>query len=320
MNTDDLPRDALDLVHDDLFAVSAALRAQLAARAPGQAVWFTAPDPDRAGLYEGEPTPAGRHRSLAGWVMLAEELGAVLLTPRPAGPGRVLLGLRRLDRHASWQTGGAASGDPEKYGAASAFARIRKFEEPPFLHAFTRAIDFVDPAPGARILALGCNRGDELDALRRLRPDHRLDCVGVDHAASAIEQARRLHPGMRFIAADLNRLDAPPLAAVGRFDLILALNVLHSPSVDGKAILQRLVAAHLTPAGAVIVGLPNVRYVDHTLSHGARVKGFSHPELSVLVRDAAYYRRYLARHRFRVMITGRHTLLVCGRPLPSRLG
>lgn len=308
------------MADDDLFSISRRLEAALAACAPGEAIWFTAPDPDRPGLYEGEPTADGRHRSLAGWVMLAEELGATLLTPRAAEPGRVRLGLRKLDRDASWQTRAAPSGDPEKYGADSDFARIRKFEEPPFLFAFARALDFVDPAPDARVLALGCNRGDELDALCRLRPEYDFECHGVDHAASAIEQARALHPQMHFMAADLQRLDTPPLADMGRFDLILALNVLHSPSLDGKAILQRLVAEHLTPAGAVIVGLPNVRYVDHTLHHGARVKGFSHPELSVLVRDAAYYRRYLARHKFRVMITGRHTVLICARPLPSRRG
>ncbi len=310
----------LHVADDDLFALARRLQDALRARAPGETLWFTAPDPDRRGLYEGEPTPDGRHRSLAGWVMLAEELGATLLTPQPAGPGRVRLGLRRLDRDASWQTRAAPSGDPEKYGADSDFARIRKFEEPPFLFAFARALDFVDPADGARVLALGCNRGDELDALCRLRSDRTFECHGIDHAASAIERARTLHPTMTFLTADLQRLDAPPLAEMGRFDLILALNVLHSPSLDGKAILQRLVAEHLTPAGAVIVGLPNVRYVDHTLHHGARVKGFSHPELSVLVRDAAYYRRYLARHKFRVMITGRHTLLICARPLPGRRG
>lgn len=306
-------------VDDDLFFVRATLERALAGRAAGETLWFEAPDPDRAGLYEGEPTPFGRHRSLAGWVMLAEELGACLLSPRPAGEGRVLLGLRRLDRGASWQTRAAPSGDPEKYGVDSGFARVRKFEEPPFLFAFARALDFVDPPTGARVLALGCNRGDELAALTRLRPDHRFDLHGVDHAASAVAQARREHPQMRFYTADLARFEEPPLADLGRFDLVLALNVLHSPSLDGKAILQRVVAEHLTPAGSVIVGLPNVRYVDHTLNHGARVKGFTHPELSVLVRDAAYYRRYLARHRFRVMITGRHTVLVCARPLPARI-
>ncbi len=300
----------------DLFAVLAALEPRVEALAPGQILRFEAPDPDRAfDRYDGELLDGRRHRSLAGWTALAEQLGAVLLRPRDADDGFVALGLRALDRGASWQTRAAPSGDPEKYGVGSGFARVRKFEEPAFLCGFRDAVRFIDPGPGARVLAVGCNRGDELDALARLRPDAGLALHGLDHSPSAIAEARARHPGMAFAVGDLNA----PGDLGGRYDLLLALNVLHSPSLDGKAVLRRLVAEHLTPAGAVIVGLPNVRYVDHTLRFGARVKGFSHPELSVLVRDAAYYRRYLARHRFRVMITGQHTVFVCARPLPARV-
>lgn len=317
-----MPPD-LHFTDEPLSAIGAALAEALTRVEPGDVVRFTAPDPDRAGLYDGEPVDGGRHRGLAGWVQLAEQLGAALLVPRPAGGGRVIFGLRRLDPDASWQLGAAPSGDPEKYGARSGFARVHKFEEAPFLYGFVRALAFVDPAPGARVLALGCNRGDELEALERLRPDHAFDCLGIDHAASAIDEARRRHPHMRFEVGDVSRLaqpdpERPPPATLGRFDLVLALNVLHSPSLDGKAILRRLVAAHLTPAGSLIVGLPNVRYVDHGLRYGARVKGFGHPELSVMIRDAAFYRRYLASHRFRVMITGQHTVFVSARPLPAR--
>lgn len=306
-----------DVTHEDLLDVGARIAEALATVPPGGSIWFTAPDPDRPGVYDGEPVDGGRHRSLAGWVHLAEHLGAALRTPRSVGGGRVVIGMRRLDPEASWQRRSAPSGDPEKYGAESGFSRVHKFEEAPFLYGFARAVAFVDPPPGARVLAVGCNRGDELAVLERLRPG--LACHGVDHAASAIDDARRAHPHMGFTVGDLALLDAPPLSTLGRFDLVMALNVLHSPSLDGKAILQRLVSEHLTPDGAVIVGLPNVRYVDHGLRYGAQVKGFSHPELSVMIRDAAYYRRYLARHRFRVMITGQHTVFVSARALPARV-
>lgn len=309
----------LRFTDDDLFAVLAALEPRLAALAPGEVLRFLAPDPDRSfAHYDGELIDGRRHRSLAGWVALAEQLGARLLCPRPAEDGCVRLALRKLDRDASWQTSSALSGDPEKYGVDSGFARVRKFEEPAFVCSFRDALRFVDPAPGARVLAVGCNRGDELDAMVRLMPSHGFVCHGIDHSVSAIDEARRCHPEMAFDAIDLN--DADAMGQLGRFDLVLALNVLHSPSLDGKAVLRRLVAEHLTPAGAVMIGLPNVRYVDHGLCYGARVKGFSEPELSVLVRDAAYYRRYLAQHRFRVMITGQHTVFVAARPLPGRAG
>lgn len=308
----------LRFTDEPLYTVVEALEARLAAARPGEVVRFEAPDPDAAAEhFAGEPGPGGRRRSLATWAALAAELGAVPCMPERLPDGFARLGLRKLDPARSWQRSGA-SGDPEKYGADSRFARVRKFEEPAFALPFRDALRFVDPPAGARILALGCNRGDELAAVARLLPDRAatLRLVGVDHCPSALAEARRRLPDAEFIEGDLRRLDA---LALGRFDLVLALNTLHSPSLDGKALFRALVSAHLRPTGAVIVGLPDVRYVDGEPLPGAAVRGFAHPELSVVLRDAAFYKRYLATHRFRVMVTGLHTVLVCGRPLPERV-
>jgi hypothetical protein len=295
-----------------LHEVMADLEARLAG---GETVEFEVPDPDRsAGHFTGEFVDGVRHRSLAVWVRLAEQLGCAMTTPRPLEDGFVRLGLRPLDDEASWHRTAGASGAPEKYGAQSVFARIDKFEQPDFLVAFRRAVAFVDPPASARVLAVGCNQGDELAMVRRVRPEAQL--VGLDHSASAIERGRTRVPDADLRVVDLNDFDALTL---GRFDLVLAINVLHSPGLDGQALCRRVVTRHLTPSGGLVIGLPNSRYVGTGLRYGASVKNHAHAELSVLVRDAAFYKRYLARHLFRVTLTGQHTLLVTAKALPDRV-
>ncbi len=298
--------------HQPLYEVMADLEARLAG---GEPVEFEAPDPDRsAGHFAGESVDGARHRSLAVWVRVAEQLGCALTTPRPLADGFIRLGLRPLDDDASWHRTAGASGAPEKYGAQSVFARIDKFEQPDFLVAFRQAVAFVDPPATARVLAVGCNQGDELAMVLHARPQARL--VGLDHSASAIERGRIQLPEADLREVDLNDFDALDL---GRFDLVVAINVLHSPGLDGQALCRRLVTRHLTPSGGLVIGLPNSRYIGTALRYGAAVKNRSHAELSVLVRDAASYKRYLARHLFQVTLTGQHTLLVTGRALPERI-
>ena len=87
---------------------------------------------------------------------------------------------------------------------------------------------------------------------------------------------------------------------------------MQSPAVDDRALLRRIVQDHLTPAGAVILGLPNCRYLDGELVHGARMKNFRQPELGLVVKDVAFYRKYLQQHGRQVFVTGHHTLFVTG--------
>ena len=100
------------------------------------------------------------------------------------------------------------------------------------------------------------------------------------------------------------------LSGLGTFDLVIAIAVLQSRDLDDRALVQGLVTSHLAPRGAVLLGLPNHRFLDGEVRPGARPKNYRQPELGLLVRDLAYYRRYLQQKRRRVFITGRHTLLV----------
>lgn len=265
-------------------------------------------DPDRGrGHYAGELVEDHVHRPYRVWVELASRLGLRVLTPRPAPP-HVVLRFERLDVREKLL---APSGDrTERYGADSPFARISKHEEPGFVLDLADALARTRLPAGARVLDLGVNTGDELALLQQLGlGDARF--VGIDHSASAIAVARARFPDAELHVADLAGLGALRL---GRFDLVISIGTLQSPGVDDRDLVRRIVQDHLAPTGSVILGLPNCRYVDGELEHGTRIKNLREPELGLLVRDAAYYRRYLNQHGKQVFVTGQHYLLVTGVP------
>lgn len=309
-------------VHDQsLLQILAHVQGCLAAGA--DLVRLLVLDPDHArGRHAGERiTIAGVesiHRPLRVWVDLAERLGLRLLTPRPATPPYLELRLERLDPAADWHT--APVPDPrEKYGADSSFARISKLEDPDFVLDLADAIERVGLGPAARVLELGVNRGDALALLGQLVPDlaTRGELVGLDHSRSALALARARFPAAnaRFITADLADLDALTALDLGRFDLVLAIDTLQSSGLDDRALLRHVVQRWLGPRGAVILGVANCRYLDGEVVHGARMKNFRQPELGMVIKDLAFYRKYLQQHARKVHITGRHELLVTAVPL-----
>jgi hypothetical protein len=96
---------------------------------------------------------------------------------------------------------------------------------------------------------------------------------------------------------------------------VLSMGTLQSPGVDDRALLRHVVQERLSSTGSVILGVPNCRYLDGETIYGARTKNFRQPELSLVIDDIAFYRRYLQQHRRKVYVTGKHTLLVTATPL-----
>jgi SAM-dependent methyltransferase len=244
------------------------------------------------------------HRPLRAWLDLAERLGLRLRTPRATPEGLIQLRFERLDTTKAWRDGDDVR---ERYGAASDYARIAKLEDPGFVIDLGEAVMRARLGAAPRVLDLGVNTGDELAVIARHAPD--LQVVGVDHSGSALAVARGRFPAHRFVEADLGALAALDL---GVFDLVISLNTLQSPGVDDREVLRRVVQHHLAPGGAVILGLPNVRYIDGEPSYGARMKNFRQPELGLLIKDVAFYRKYLQQHGRQVFVTGKHTVLVTG--------
>lgn len=266
-------------------------------------------DPDLArGRYAGEVIEHGglayRHRPFRTWVDLAERAGLRLLTPRHLEPPWIELRFERLDAAARLRP--AHDDATEKYGAGSEFARISKLEDPNLVLDLRDALARVGPC--ARVLDLGVNTGDELTLVIAD------EIVGVDHSASALEVARRRFPAARFVEGDLNAL---PALGLGRFDLVISLGTLQSPGIDDREVLRRIVQDHLAPGGAVILGLPNARYVDGELEHGTRMVNYAQPELGALIKDVAFYRKYLQQHGRRVFVTGKYELLITAITAPA---
>lgn len=238
------------------------------------------------------------------WVDFAELLGCRAHTPQRLGPGRLRLRFSSLGPEADWHGG---PGDDERYDAGAAFATVRKLEHPGFLLPLLAGLERVRPPDGARVLVLGCHRGDEIAALGWLEPPPRdLRITGVDRSASALAQARSRFPEARFLQADV--ADLPD--DLGRYALVVAIDVLQSPRIDGKAVLRRLVQAHLEPVAALLLGLPNSRFHGDEVVWGARTRNYRDRDLSLLVRDLAAYRRYLQQHGFVTHVGGRYDLLL----------
>lgn len=278
------------------------------------------PDPDDGeGLWPGEPRPDGApRRDWRAWLDLAEAVGARMRTPRPVGgpgPRRLRLPYVRLSGEAELHADG---GRPDgRYGPREAFARIRKTEHPGFLLPLLDAVAFAAPTSPRRVLVVGCHRGDEIDALTRLRPPVPPACVtGLDREPGALEEARRRFPAARFVQADLRDPAAlTDLASdtADRFDLIVAIDVLQSPDLEGAAVLRTLVRRLAAPTGGLVIGLPCSRFRGGEVVWGARTRNFAEVDLSLVVRDLAGHRRYLHQQGYRSRIGGRYDLLLTAR-------
>lgn len=313
--------DAPVLAGEPLTAIIAYVRARLAAGDAVVSLWVL--DPDRGqGLYAGERVVVeGRervHRPWRVWVDLAERMGLRLGTPRAGDEGLVRIELRPLDERGTWEPREDVVAS-EKYGSGSGYQRISKREEPGLVLDLADALGRVGLGVGARVLDLGVNDGDEIGLMEALWPELGRSgvFVGVDHSASAIAVARERFAGERYRFVEAELAGLPGLELGGKFDLVVCLNTLQSPGVDDRAVLRHVVQERLSSTGSVILGIPNCRYLDGEVIHGARVKNLREAELSLVIDGVAFYRRYLHQHRRRVYVTGRDTVLVTAVPWGS---
>lgn len=298
----------LTFTDEPLAGVTEMLRMRLEPLATDEPLTFYALNPDLAtGLFTGElfahQGKRYRHRPLRVWLELAERLGCRLHTPEPEG---VLVRFTvSKPAGASWHQDKAGR---ETYGEASEFSRVQKLKEPTFLLDYTEALKRVSLPSESRVLSLGVGRGDELIPFETLFDGYDLSFTGIDYSASALDAARQRFTGdtYRFIQADLNELRGLELR---RFDLIISIATFQSPGVNGHTLIREVVQ-YLTERGSLILTLPNCRYRDGEIIYGAKMKNFSQPDLSLVVKDLAFYRKYLQQHRFRVFITGKYYLFL----------
>lgn len=306
----------LEVLQQSLAYVYAALRSRSLTASAGTVLNVIAFNPDLAdGSWPGalihHDGCTFRHHPYRTWLDLAELLDLRMLTPMTLEEPLVLLRFQVLDRHNTPHN--FRRDDPrEKYGVQSPFYGIQKLEEPYFLHDMRLALEMIAPKKGDHLLELGCHRGDLYPLLDQLFPDRAdsYQVTGIDHASDVLEAARTRfpHPRFRFLERDLAQSDALDHVQCNH---LISVGTLQSPGLDGKGIFDKILAKHMSAGRAgVVLGWPNVRYLDGELRYGSVLKNQEERDLSLLIKDLAFYRTRLQKKGFRVVIRGKYYLIL----------
>jgi SAM-dependent methyltransferase len=136
---------------------------------------------------------------------------------------------------------------------------------------------------GRAVLDFGCGTGYFEDVWERAGA---AAVAGVDIVPETIARLSQRHPARRYVCADLAR-DASPLDALGRFDVVTAIDVLYHVVDDAAA--ERVIAAllgALAPGGAFL-------FTDALVDE--------RPDTHVAFRSLAWWTDCLARHGARVV-------------------
>ncbi|BBM84188.1 class I SAM-dependent methyltransferase [Candidatus Uabimicrobium amorphum] len=252
-----------------------------------------------------------RYRSHKAWIDLAEIIDYRYLTPEKSDPPFIKIRYQNLNKKNSWHL--SQNSLENKYGIDSLFARIDKLEEPAFLIDYADCLQKCNIAKNMRILGLGVNEGKEFKLFQSIcsrEMYESLRFLGIDIVQSSIDRARNLFPqNHTWMVDDIGNWQEWD---IGKFDVLIAIGVFHSPSLNGKNIIAPLLKKFLHNSSKIILGFPNARYIDGEVKFGAKSKNYQKPEWSLLLKDIGYYRRLLFRQGFNVTVTGKYYLFVTG--------
>ncbi len=266
-------------------------------------------------------------RSYKTWIDLAEIFDCRFLTPEIITNTKLVkIKFKPLNKDANWhKTDKTNEKTSEKYGINSDFFRLNKLEEPYFMKDYFLSLKKIQVKENDKILNLGINRGDEFIPFRNIIESDiykTLQFTGIDHSKTAIEYAsnffakREKSNNFKFIAEDINKISE--IENLGKFNHIISIGTLQSPKIDSKNIFHKLIQSLLEDQdisddhvnNSIILGFPNCRYIDGELKYGAKTKNYNEPELSLMLKDVLYYKRYLQQHKFKVTVTGKYYLFL----------
>ena len=302
-----------DFSNIPLHQIKQILLRELAEKEPREQLIFQVVNPDlQSGIYNGNTITINKQHSIyrgyKTWLDLAHILGCKMLTPQLIDENFILMHYEKLSSD-SFHAKGAD--EEEKYGRNSIFSHIHKNEEAGFLHYFTQALENVNLPSRKRILNLGINCGDEFELIKQMSENFpKLELVGIDYCASAIESAKKkFHndTNIQLLRADINNLHELNL---GEFDLIISIGTLQSSNLEYNKLLMSIVQNQLSRKGAMILGWPNCRWIDGEMIYGAKMKNYSFSEMSNLYKDVNFAKKYLQQKKFRVTITGKDYIFV----------
>ena len=246
---------------------------------------------------------------------LAQLFFMKLLTPIKKDETTTILRFQKLRLESSFHNSDKGS---EKYGAESEFFAIDKTAQFSFLYHYQKALEFVNIKSKKRVLNLGVNRGDEFKVIKEMLSSdefENIEFVGVDYSASAIEYARRdfsAHKNVEFICHDINSLEELNLE---KFDLIISIGTLQSSNIDFNATFMSIYQNHLASGCAMILGFPNCRWIDGEMVYGAKAPNYSFSELSLVLKDIHFCKKYLQQKKCRVVVSGKDYLFLSARKI-----
>jgi len=271
-------------------------------------ICFKVLNPDVAEVYAGTVIEIKNvkyiYRGYKAWIDLAELLHMRMLTPQRYNDVLVSLKFKALERHSFHYD--KPLDKEEKYGINSAFAQIYKMEEPAFIYYYNQALKNININKRKSILNLGINRADEFEVIEKmLETPKNLQYVGIDHSQTAIDFAKKRFSkeNFSFYALDINHLDTLKL---GRFDVLISIGTLQSPSINFKPFFMSLVQNYLEKNSAIILGFPNSRWIGGELIYGAKAPNYAMSEQSLLYNDVMFAKKYLQQHKYRVSLTGKY--------------
>ncbi|OHE10727.1 MAG: methyltransferase [Sulfurimonas sp. RIFOXYD12_FULL_33_39] len=246
---------------------------------------------------------------------LAQLFFMKLLTPIKKDETTTLLRFQKLDTENSFHKSDSGS---EKYGVESEFFNIDKTMQFSFLYHYQKALEFIDIKSKKRVLNLGVNRGDEFKVIENMltcKEFKNINFVGIDYSSSAIEYARENFldtNNVEFICHDINKLDELDL---GKFDLIISIGTLQSSNIEFNSTFMSIYQNHLQNGGAMILGFPNCRWIDSEMIYGAKAPNYGFSELSLVLKDIHFCKKYLQQKRYRVTVTGKDYLFLTARKI-----
>ncbi len=248
------------------------------------------------------------------FVDLAQLFFMKMLTPLKKDDEIVTLRFKKLNEESSFHNIEKGS---EKYGIESEFFSIEKTKQFSFLYHYQKALEFIGIEGKNRILNLGVNKGDEFMVIKNMLDNNLFnskELVGIDYSQSAIEYAKKNLPddNIEFLCHDINRLDELDL---GRFDLIISIGTLQSSGINFNETFMSIYQNHLKNGGAMILGFPNCRWIDGEMIYGAKAPNYSFNEMSLVLKDIYFCKKYLQQKRYRVTVTGKDYLFLTARKI-----
>jgi hypothetical protein len=272
-------------------------------------------DPDLGEGYAGNKIVIDHqtyiHRGYKTWTDLAELLMCKMHTPKEAEYPLVTLRFEKLETQSSFHLD-TQSPKEEKYGIDSSFSQINKMEEPAFLYYYQQALQNAKVSEKNRILSLGINTGDEFRVIKNnldTKKYANMELVGIDHSKTAIEYAKTSfkEENLKLYCHDINELKTLDL---GKFDLLISIGTLQSPSINFKPFFMSLVQNYLEKDAAIILGFPNSRWVGGEMIYGAKAPNYAMSEMSLVLNDIIFCKKYLQQKKFRVTVTGKQYLFL----------